>query len=139
MLRVVCCYAPQVGCTDLEKEHFWNELGEHLRTFSASEHVLLAGDLNGHVGATRNGFPQTHGGNGFGSRNEDGERILAWAEAHDLAIANTFYRKRESHLVTYESGGRRTQIDYWLLRRTDLKLAMDCKVQYATPSWKHMS
>lgn len=128
MLRVVCCYAPQVGCTDHEKEQFWDELDEHLRTIDVSETVLLGGDLNGHVGAERDGFPDIHGGNGFGSRNEDGERILTWAEAHDLAITNTFFRKRESHLITYESGGRKTQIDYWLLKRTDLKLAMDCKV-----------
>lgn len=42
-------------------------------------------------------------------------------------MTNTF-RKRESHLITYEFGGRRTQIDYWLLKRTDLKRAMDCNV-----------
>lgn len=51
-LRAVCC-------TDHEKEQFWDELGEHMRTIGASEHVLLGGDLNGHEGAERDGFPKS--------------------------------------------------------------------------------
>ncbi|EYB86663.1 hypothetical protein Y032_0275g1057 [Ancylostoma ceylanicum] len=36
-----------------------------------------------------------------------------------LVIANTKFRKRISHLVTLTSGGRETQIDFWMLRRPD--------------------
>lgn len=42
-------------------------------------------------------------------------------------VVNTF-RKRPSHLATYISGGHTTQIDYWMIRRRDLKLALDAKV-----------
>ncbi|KAK3508829.1 hypothetical protein QTP70_009603 [Hemibagrus guttatus] len=36
--------------------------------------------------------------------------------------------KREEHRVTYKSGGRRTQVDYILCRRGNLKEISDCKV-----------
>ena len=45
-----------------------------------------------------------HGGFGYGSRNQEGAEVLDFAVAFDLMIANTFFRKRESHLVTFSSG-----------------------------------
>ena len=41
---------------------------------------------------------------GYGSRNQEGEEVLDFAVAFDLMIANTFFRNRESHLVTFSSG-----------------------------------
>ena len=42
-------------------------------------------------------------------------------------MTNTFFRKRNSQLVTYNSGVCATQIDYILLR-TELKLVKNAKV-----------
>lgn len=127
-IRVVTCYAPQTGCRDEEKDEFWEELDAYLRLVDPEEHLLIGGDLNGHVGATRDGYEQCHGGQGFGDQNDDGRRTLDCAMAHDLAIANTYFKKRQTHLITYVSGGTSTQIDYWMLRRRDLKLVQDAKV-----------
>lgn len=55
-------------------------------------------------------------------------RILDFAAAHNLAVTNTFFKKRPSHLATYTSGGHATQIDYWMVRRRDLKQVTDTKV-----------
>jgi len=41
--------------------------------------VVLAGDMNGHVGSNNFGYDRTHGGYGFGARNADGSRILEFA------------------------------------------------------------
>ena len=128
ILRVVSCYAPQANCPSDEKDEFWQSLDTHLRSFESDEHLMIGGDLNGHVGTTRNGYTQCHGGQSTGIRNDDGCRILDCAEAHDLVVTNTFFKKRQSHLITYTSGGRATQIDFWLLRRRDLKLATNVKV-----------
>lgn len=127
-LRVISCYAPQVGCTDQEKDEFWETLGAHLQIIATDEHILVGGDLNGHVGEDRGGYDQVHGGQGLGTRNDEGARILDCAEAHELVVVNTFFKKRSSHLATYTSGGHRTQIDYWMIRCGDLKLALDAKV-----------
>ena len=49
----------------------------------------------------------------------EGEDILDFAVAFDLMIANTFFKKRESHLVTFSSGQHSSQIDFVLARRKD--------------------
>ncbi|VDL74393.1 unnamed protein product [Nippostrongylus brasiliensis] len=89
--------------------------------------IVVAGDLNGHVGARKDRY-KCHGGFGYGTRNEDGERILEYACSHDLVITNTTFRKRPSHLISFYSGNARSQIDYVLVRRRDAKFVSDAKV-----------
>lgn len=75
----------------------------------------------------RDGFSRSHGGQGFGIQNDDGCRTLDCAEAHEL-VANTSFRKKPAYLITYASGRWETQIDYWLIRQSGLKLATNVKV-----------
>ena len=35
---------------------FWEELDEMLQQIPDSAHVIIAGDMNGHIGANRAGF-----------------------------------------------------------------------------------
>jgi hypothetical protein len=92
------------------------------------EKLFIGGDLNGHVGATNVGFERVHGGFGYGGRNQEGEDVLNIALAYNLLIANTLFRKRESHLVTFQSGQHSSQIDFILARREDRRICLDCKV-----------
>ena len=54
--------------------------------------------------------------------------MLNFALAYDLLIANTVFKKRESHLVTFCSGQHSSQIDFILARREDRRDYLDCKV-----------
>ena len=54
--------------------------------------------------------------------------ILEFTQACDLALGNSFFKKREDHYVTYMSGTNITVIDYILVRRQDLRDLKDCKV-----------
>ena len=36
---------------------------------------------------------------------------------YDLAICNTFFQKKDEHIITYRSGTRQSTIDYILVRR----------------------
>ncbi|KAK3534100.1 hypothetical protein QTP86_002207 [Hemibagrus guttatus] len=49
-------------------------------------------------------------------------------EVAELKMLRFSFGKREEHRVTYKSGGRRTQVDYILCRRGNLKEISDCKV-----------
>ncbi len=49
-------------------------------------------------------------------------------ESLDLALENTFFNKKEEHLITYKSGGNSSQIDFIITRGADLKEMRDCKV-----------
>ncbi|KAK6756670.1 hypothetical protein RB195_014848 [Necator americanus] len=127
-LRVISAYAPQAGCSEEEKASFWEDLEQYVHSLEGEVVLLIGGDFNGHVGFRKDEFESCHGGYGYGARNDDGLRILEYAVASDLIIANTQYQKRKSHLITYTSGGRKTQIDFWMLRRRDRRLLQDSKV-----------
>ncbi|VDO25240.1 unnamed protein product, partial [Heligmosomoides polygyrus] len=103
-------YALQIGCSDQAKDEFWSLLDEKTAEVPSKDVIVVAGGLNGHVGAARDGY-SCHGGFGYESRNADGERILEYAESHNLTILNTVFRKRDSHLISYYSGSSKSQID----------------------------
>ncbi|ESN99352.1 hypothetical protein HELRODRAFT_162885 [Helobdella robusta] len=83
---------------------------------------LICGNINGHVGEKANGFHGVYGGFGYGSQNEDGVRILEFAESHKLFLLNTYFKKRAEHLITYKSGMSCTQIDFILVRQQHRRL-----------------
>ncbi|KAH1232354.1 Craniofacial development protein 2 [Glycine max] len=118
--NVISGYAPQVK--------FWEDLEGLLQDIPQGEKVFLGGDLNGHVGSVARGFEGVHGGFGLGEMNGEGKSILEFSEALDLSIANTWFKKREEHLITYKSGGTCSQIDFFLIRKSDRKYCLNCKV-----------
>ena len=111
------------GCPQDEKETFWEHMDSEMQAVARSERVVVAGDLNGHVGIDRTGYNNVHGGHGLDVDNEDGIQVLDFATAYEMRIINTFY-----HLVTYNSGGRESQIDYNRLRTEYAKECTNCKV-----------
>ncbi|VDO91031.1 unnamed protein product [Heligmosomoides polygyrus] len=132
-------YAPQTGCSDQAKDESWNLLDEKTAEVPSKDVIIVAGDLNGHVGAAKDGY-SCHGGFGYGSRNPDGERILEYAESHSLIIVNTVFRKRDSHLISYYSGSSKCQIDFVLVKDRDRSLVTDAKVvPYETVAPPHRS
>ena len=48
--------------------------------------------------------------------------------AYELSIVNSYFRKRDEHLVTFKSGSARMQIDYFLMRASSRRWCRDCKV-----------
>ncbi|KAK3531807.1 hypothetical protein QTP70_029729 [Hemibagrus guttatus] len=128
MLNVVRCYTPQVGCELEEKERFWSELDEVMESIPMGERVVIGADFNGHVGEGNRGDEEVMGKFGVKERNLEGQMVVDFAKRMDMAVVNTYFQKREEHRVTYKSGGRRTQVDYILCRRSNLKEISDCKV-----------
>ncbi|VDP13176.1 unnamed protein product [Heligmosomoides polygyrus] len=60
------------------------------------------------------------------------------ADSHSLTIANTMFRKRGSHLVSFYSGNTKTQIDFILVKHRDRTLVTDAKVvPYETVATQH--
>jgi len=86
------------------------------------------GDFNGHIGRRGDGYETVHGGFGFSKRNSGEMSILDFAVAYDLAIVNSYFKKKKEHLITFKSGSTRTQIDYLLMRTNDKRMCRDCKV-----------
>ncbi|KAK6765208.1 hypothetical protein RB195_025231 [Necator americanus] len=93
-LRVVSAHASQMGCSEEEKACFWEDLEQYGQSLEGEEVLLIGGDLNGHVGSRKDGFESCYGGYGYGARNDDGLRILEYAVAGDLIIANAVSEKK---------------------------------------------
>ena len=127
IINIISAYAPQVGLDEQTKTQFWELMDELIRGVPSDEKLYIGGDFNGHVGRDCVGYELVHGGHGFGDRNGDGERILDFAVAFNLVIANTYYIKRDEHLITFKSGTNKSQIDFFLTRKTD-KTCKNCKV-----------
>jgi hypothetical protein len=128
VFNVISAYVPQIGLNESVKMQFWEELDALVSSVPISKKLFIGGDLNGHVGSIRVGFDRVHGGFRYGRRNQEGEGILNFALAYDLIIANTLFRKRVSHLVTFNSGQHCSQIDFILARREDMHACLDCMV-----------
>ncbi|KAK3569901.1 hypothetical protein QTP86_006845 [Hemibagrus guttatus] len=118
----------QVGCELEEKERFWSELDEVMESIPTGERVVIGADFNGHVGEGNTGDEEVMGKFGVKERNLEGQMVVDFAKRMDMGVVNTYFQKREEHRVTYKSGGRRTQVDYILCRRGNLKEISDCKV-----------
>jgi len=98
LLNIVMAYAPHSGKPGEEKGSFWNEVFHLVSCIPQNEIVVLAGDVNGHVGSSNVGYDGKHGGFGYGDWNADGSRILDFANGLNLVICNTLFMKQESQL-----------------------------------------
>ncbi|KAK3573071.1 hypothetical protein QTP86_012282 [Hemibagrus guttatus] len=122
------CSMHNVGCELEEKERFWSELDEVMESIPTGERVVIGADFNGHVGEGNTGDEEVMGKFGVKERNVEGQMVVDFAKRMDMGVVNTYFQKREEHRVTYKSGDRRTQVDYILCRKGNLKEISDCKV-----------
>ncbi|KAI5090479.1 hypothetical protein C0J45_19340 [Silurus meridionalis] len=128
MINVISAYAPQVCCEMEEKERFWSESDEVVDGVHRNERVVIGSDFNGHVGEGNRGDEEVMGRYGFKERNVEGQMVVDFAKRMEMAVVNTYIKKKEENRVKYKSGGRCTQVDYVLCRRCNLKEIGDCKV-----------
>ena len=128
ILNLISVYAPQVGRAMEEKEEFYGMLGKLMKEVSGEEMLMVCGDFNGHVGEKEEGYWGVHGNKGFGSRNLEGEMLLEFAEAEGMTLMNTWFDKRDSKKVSYESGGCKTVVDYMLIKQKNRPMVTDVGV-----------
>ena len=50
-------------------------------------------------------YEGVRGGCGCGLRNKEDENNLEFAMAHNLVVGNSYFTKKDNHLITYQSGG----------------------------------
>ena len=72
--------------------------------------------------AQLDGYGGVHGDMGFATRNAEGDRILEFGDAVGMVVCNTFFKKEDSKLITYQSGDNRSMIYYLMIRKTDCGL-----------------
>ena len=65
--------------------------------------------------------------------------LVEMLRRNGLAVAGTFFRKKESHKITYRSGRHKTELDLLVVRQQQLRRVKDCKAlpgEYVTTQHK---
>ena len=88
-------------------------------SISKEERIVLGADLNGHVGEGNIGDEEIMRRYGAGTRNKEGSMVVDFGKMMDLAIVNTYFKKKDEHRVTYKSGEKSIQVDYVMCRRKE--------------------
>ena len=117
ILSIVSTYAPQVSNSMEEKNDFWEDPEGLIQSVSKQERTVLGADLNGHVGEGNTGDEEIMGRYDAGTRKKEGLMVVNFSKRMDLAVANTYFKKKDKHRVMYKSGRKSTQVDYVMCRR----------------------
>jgi len=136
ILNVVSVYAPQIRLSDDIKKQFWEDLDSVIQNVPRSKKLFIGGDFNGHIDEGPDGYDTAHGGFGYGERNNGRVAVLDFAVAYELLVVNSYFKKKEDHLIIFKSGSLKTQIDYFLIRADSRRLCKDCKVIFKSGSLK---
>ena len=116
VLNLISVCAPQTGWSLVKggKRGVLAMLGEVVSAIDSGERLLICGDLNGHVRSEIDGFEGVHEGFGFKKRNVEGDIIFETADALNLVVLNTWFKKEEGRSATHENGECWTVVDYIL-------------------------
>ena len=78
---------------------------------------------------------------GWGTRNRKGRELVEVLMRNELAVAGTFFQKKDSHKITYWTGRNNTELDLLVVRQQQLRRVKDCKAlagEYVTTQHKHV-
>ncbi|BHF78953.1 hypothetical protein SprV_0602207000 [Sparganum proliferum] len=116
-ISIVAVYAPTSAAEQRDKEAFCSQLQALVERLPRRDLLIVAGDWNGRTGPGDPTTSHLHGRFRLGSRCENGERLLNFADRNRLLVTNTCCQHRKKHLLTWYSNDGRTasQIDYILV------------------------
>ncbi|KAK2705916.1 hypothetical protein QYM36_016061, partial [Artemia franciscana] len=116
-VTVFAVYAPTRVSSEQAIDTFYAELNEAVKKTPKRDLLIIGGDLNAHVGSRQANGDRSLGIHGYGERCERGTRLVQFAQANNLVIANTLFRHKPSHVITWRSRDGRTssQLDYLLV------------------------
>ena len=83
-----------------EKKDFWEDLDRLIESISKEERIVLGADLNGHVGEGNIMDEEIMGRYGAGAKNKEGSMVVDFGKRMDLAIVNTYFKKKDEHRLT---------------------------------------
>ena len=121
-------YALQANLSESVKGQFYYALQSTIARVSSLEQLIICRDWNGHIGSHSTAFEDMHGGQALGKRNHEGERLQKFAVSNELVVSNSWFKKKFEHLVTYQSGDCKTQIDYILYKRSFRKMVSNVNI-----------
>lgn len=129
-LSVIAVYAPTNVASPAHKDDFYSDLQNCLDAATHRQSCIVVGDFNAETGSCNTPWPGILGRFGMGNLNENGTRMLSFAAANGLICANSWFRHKPIHRLTFHSNDRRTskQIDHMLVSRGIRSIVNDVRV-----------
>ena len=148
-VNLVTVYAPTLSATPDIKDEFHDQLTATISNIPIKEHLILLGDFNARVGADQGSWPSCLGKFGMGKMNDNGQRLLELCTYHNLCIANSFFKTKPQHKVSWRHPYSKHlhQLDLILVRQTAIKNVLytrsyhstDCDTRCANDYWTELS
>nr|VZH89496.1 unnamed protein product [Spirometra erinaceieuropaei] len=111
-ISIVAVYSPTSAAQQRDKEAFYSQLQALVERLPRRDLLIVAGDWNGRTGPGDSTTSHLLGRFGLGSRCENGERLLNFADRNRLLVTNTCSQHRKKHLLTwYSNDGRTSCVD----------------------------
>lgn len=120
-LRILSAYFPDSSYGDGHVEALYNSIEAVIDNARKSKlKTILGADFNAQVGSWADGSGLSSlGRHGMGIQSSRGQWLASWADAQNLKIVNTFFRKLDDKLYTYTSTqGIEKQLDYILVDKS---------------------
>lgn len=116
-IHIVSCYAPDISKTRLEREKFFNDLQDLIRSIPVTRKIFIIGDLNARIGnQVIHGVMQKHNENEL---NDNGELLIAMSTQSELRINSTYFPHKQQHKYTWSnSRGQTSMIDHVITNRS---------------------
>ena len=102
ILNIVSTYVPQVNNSMEEKNDFWQDMDGLIESVIKKKRIVLGVNLNGHVGEGNIADEEIMGKYSAGMRNKEESMVVDFAKRMDLAIVNTYFKKKDKHRVMYK-------------------------------------
>ena len=109
-MTIIASYAPTEEAEEEEKDEFYEQLEEEIRTTPRHDVLMVIGDLNARVGEDNTGKETAIGTQGFGCANNNGERLSNLCAESRLVTGGTLFMHRDIHKTTWRSPDQRTVI-----------------------------
>lgn len=116
-------YSPTLQADPAEKDQFYTDLRNLVRSTPADDKVIILGDLNARVGRDSESWKGVLGKHGVGNCNDNGHLLLEFCTELQLTITNTIFQQKDSHKTTWMHPRSKHWhlIDYVLVRQRDRK------------------
>ena len=128
-ITIINCYAPHEMLDDVEKIHFYQQLNNAYDSAPRADIKIVIGDFNAQIGSENAGVEKVMGRHGLGTRNVNGDMLVDFCVAQQLAIGGSLFPHKTCHKITWVSADGRTQnqIDHCIIQQKWRKSLRDVR------------
>ena len=113
IVYIICVSGLQTCRAEAEKEAFREEVDMLAGLSDGQTMLCVAGDFNAQIGVVEPGDEEGIGRVEWGTRHMEGRELVVMLRRNGLAVAGTFFQKKDSYTINYRSDTRQISTYRW--------------------------